>query len=117
MKTEDVDKLVDNIASMIKLGIRHVVESAKDAEVQAGSAWDSVKTTVGGCCKTAERSPALNFHLGEWRRFSEDGEAYQIVSPLRQDGSDWIMRIHLKDGSTAEYPLSQIESNPPLTGE
>jgi cytochrome oxidase assembly protein ShyY1 len=114
MKTEDIDKLVDNIADTIKLGIRHTVESARDAGTQAESAWEKVNTTATGAGTSAQK---VNFHLGEWRRFCEGGEAYQVVSPLRKEGDEWIMRIQLKDGTNAEYPLSQVETNPPLVGE
>lgn len=104
---KEVDELVESVSNIGKYLIKRIVTAAHEAE-------RTVAPAAPGSVSTA--APAIDFHLGEWRRFSEFGEAYLVVAPLRQVGPDWIMRIHLKDGTQAEYPLSNILRNPPLQG-
>jgi hypothetical protein len=121
MDQQDVDKVIDGVADMLKVGLRYALREARSAEQAVERTWrpgadaGSGGSSANGAPQT-NTPQTLDFHLGEWRRFHEGGEAYQVVAPVRKSGEDWLMRIRLKDGGEAEYLLSQIERNPPLTG-
>ncbi|MBU2722834.1 DUF5397 family protein [Acidithiobacillus ferridurans] len=105
--SKETDELVDSITNIGKYLIKRVVDAAHDVEKRVEPSEKLTPSPV---------TDSVDFHIGEWRRFTEAGEAYQVVAPIKCVGDDWIMRIQLKDGSFAEYLLSRIRKNPPLQG-
>ncbi|MHB1642053.1 MAG: hypothetical protein ACYCS8_05260 [Acidithiobacillus sp.] len=114
--SKEIDELVDSISNIGKYIIKRVVAAAHEAEAVVART-DSNATPCRGAAPSQAGQAAVDFHLGEWRRFMEGGEAYRVIAPLRQSDGDWIMRIQTKDGTQAEYPLSNILRNPPLVTE
>lgn len=116
--SKEVDELVDSVTNIGKYLIKRIVSAAQEAErAVAPSGSDDTGSAVSTNFNvTAATFGIVDFHLGEWRRFCDAGEAYLVVAPLRQEKGEWIMRVQLKDGTQAEYPLSNILRNPPLQG-
>ncbi len=113
--TKEIDELVDSVTNIGKYLIKRIVSAAHEAErAVTPSGSDYPRSEASANSATADQQDVVDFHLGEWRRFHEGGEAYRVVAPLRQENGDWIMRIQLKDETVAEYPLSHIQRNPPL---
>ncbi|SMH64646.1 protein of unknown function [Acidithiobacillus ferrivorans] len=115
--SNEVDELVDSVTNIGKYLIKRIVAAAHEAErvvVPTDPAAENAKATPS---PGATPPAVVDFHLGEWRRFTEFGEAYRVIAPLRQSDGGWIMRIQMKDGTQAEYPLSNILRNPPLVTE
>ncbi len=107
--SKDIDELVDSIANLGKYVIKRAVEAAHDVE---GRVKPTEKSPEPGA---APKIPT-DFCLGEWRLFAAGGSAYRVVAPIRYlpEKDDWLMRIELKDGSSAEFLLSQIHRSPLL---
>ncbi|MDA8153486.1 MAG: DUF5397 family protein [Acidithiobacillus sp.] len=114
---KEIDELVDSISNIGKYIIKRVVAAAHEAEGVVATSASTNATSCRGAAPSQAGQAAVDFHLGEWRRFTEGGEAYRVMAPLRQSDGDWIMRIQTKDGTQAEYPLSNILRNPPLVTE
>ncbi len=113
--SKEIDELVDSVTNICKYLIKRIVSAAHEAErAVTPSGSDYPGSGVSANSVTTAPPEIVDFHLGEWRRFHEGGEAYQVVAPLRREKGDWIMRIHLKDETLAEYPLSHIQRNPPM---
>lgn len=119
--SKEVDELVDSISNIGKYIIKRIVSAAHEAEraVAPDAPASAAATPSQGATPAPDTtsSAMVDFHLGEWRRFTEGGEAYLVIAPLRQLDGDWIMRIKLKDGTQAEYPLSNVLRNPSLVTE
>jgi hypothetical protein len=62
--------------------------------------------------QTAIAIPAIP--IGEIKSFGPLGEQYEVLRPLRAlENGDWWVEIQLvKTGERAEYPLSQVLSDP-----
>lgn len=127
--SKEVDELVDSVTNIGKYVIKRLIEAAHEVEHAVvpehdvgptQTANDGRSPSHGATSRqgvtTEPRQESVTFHLGEWRRFTPGGEAYRVVAPLRQVDGEWLMRIRLKDGTAAEYPLSHIRNDPPLTG-
>ena len=128
--SKEVDELVDSVTNIGKYVIKRLIEAAHEVEhavvpahgvgpsqaqaANAGSSPLQGATSWQGV-PPEPRQESVDFYLGEWRRFTPGGEAYQVVAPLRHVDGDWLMRIRLKDGTTAEYLLSHVRNDPPLT--
>ncbi|MBN6739178.1 DUF5397 family protein [Acidithiobacillus sp. MC6.1] len=105
--SKETDELVDSITNIGKYLIKRVVDAAHEVEKRVEPSEKPNSPPV---------TDSVDFHIGEWRCFTEAGEAFQVVAPIKHLGDDWLMRIRLKDGSFAEYLLSQISRSPPLQG-
>ncbi len=105
--SKETEELVNAVANIGKYFLKLAVEASHKVENRV-----EPSSSGGPSEHCPHQSAQTDFHLGEWRRFTEFGEAYQVVSPIKHLGDDWLMRIQLKDGTHAEYLLSQIRKNP-----
>ncbi len=107
--SKETKELVDAIANIGKYIIGRVVDAAHDVEKRVEPC--DVKPS-----EQQSQKADTDFLLGKWRRFTEGGEAFQVIAPIcyLHEKDDWLMRISLKDGTNAEYLLSQISKSPSL---
>jgi len=104
--TKEVDDLVDALTSVSRFLVKRAIKAINDVEDWAEKPSQESTHDTG--------TNATNFHIGEWHRFGELGEGYQVISPIKHLGNDWLVRIRLQDGSHAEYPLSNVRKDPLL---
>lgn len=109
MKPEHIDKAVDHVAELVKLGIRRALEETDRA---SDTVSETVSSAVSKFRSATGQKPAADDQAEIWmpmlgkQRRMDSGDVYTIVAFSRMVGTEPLLRVRFSDDSTGEYPLS-----------
>lgn len=113
MKQTDIEDAIDSVAAFAKIFVRRAVqETDKAATVVAERFHKSSAATDSQEDDPELWSPTLGTtHIPAG---GTESESYRVLAYSRKVGGSVLMRVSFPDGSTGEYPLRNVLSDPLL---